>query len=130
MKVRKKLRKIVRKKRGDGTMAKPFRDLVDKMSPEARQKMEERKKELLLEMEIRDLRKALDMTQVELAKNLKVNQAAVSKMEHQSDMFISTLRAILVAMGASLKIIASFPEGEVQINQFEEVRDGKITTQA
>lgn len=111
-------------------MAKPFKDLVAKMSPEAQQKAEERTKEHLLEMEIRDIRKALDMTQIELAKNLSVNQAAISKMEHQSDMFISTLRAILSAMGASLKIVASFPEGEVLINQFEDVRTGRIKTEA
>ena len=111
-------------------MSKPFNNLVEKMSPESRQRIESRKKELLHEMELYELRKALDMTQEELAITLKMNQSAISKMEHQSDMFISTLRAILSAMGASLKIIASFPEGDVQINQFEEIRDGKITTQA
>ncbi|OPL18799.1 MAG: hypothetical protein AVO35_12970 [Candidatus Aegiribacteria sp. MLS_C] len=111
-------------------MAKPFRDLVAKMSPEAQKKAEERTREHLLEMEIRDIRKALDMTQIELARKLRVNQAAISKMEHQSDMFISTLRGILSAMGASLKIVSSFPEGEVLINQFEDVRTERIKTEA
>ena len=110
-------------------MAKPFKNLVDNVSPERRKKIELRTKELLLEMEISELRKALDMTQEELAVALKMKQSAISRIEHQSDMFISTLRTILSAMGATLKIVASFPEGDVQINQFEEIRKGKISAQ-
>jgi hypothetical protein len=39
-------------------------------------------------------------------------------MESQSDMYISTLRRFLTAMGGSLKIVAEFPHGQVVINQF------------
>ena len=39
-------------------------------------------------------------------------------MENQTDMHISTLRKLLEGMGARLKIIAEFPEGEVVITQF------------
>lgn len=109
-------------------MSKPFKSLVDCMSPERRKRIESRTNELLLEMEICELRKALDMTQEELAATLHMKQSAISRIEHQSDMFISTLRTILAAMGANLKIVASFPERDVQINQFEEVREGKIST--
>lgn len=56
----------------------------------------------------------------ELADTLHIKQAAVSKIENQSDMFISTLRRFLIAMGANLKIIAEFPDHEVVINQFNE----------
>ena len=108
-------------------MSKPFSNLVDNMSPERRRKVELRTNELLLEMEIRELRKALDMTQEELASALRMKQSAISRIEHQSDMFISTLRTILEAMGARLKIVASFPEGDIQINQFGEVREDKLS---
>lgn len=111
-------------------MSKPFKNLIEKMSPERRQRVETRTIELLREMELSDLRKALDMTQEELATSLNMKQSAISKMEHQSDMFISTLRTILSAMGATLKIVASFPEGDVQINQFKDVREGKTTVRA
>lgn len=106
-------------------MSKPFKNLVDKMSPERQARVKERTLELLFEMELSELRKALAMTQTQLAETLNKKQASISKMEHQSDMFISTLREILNAMGANLKIIASFPEGDIQINQFEEIRTGK-----
>jgi len=51
-----------------------------------------------------------------------MNQAAVSKLEHQSDMYVSTLRRFIAAMGGELRIVARFPEGDVVINQFEEIR--------
>lgn len=108
-------------------MSKPFRNLTDGMSPERKKKIELQADELIREMEIGELRKALKITQEELAIALKMKQSSISRIEHQSDMFISTLRSILSAMGASLKIVASFPEGDVQINQFEDLRKGKAT---
>jgi transcriptional regulator with XRE-family HTH domain len=62
-----------------------------------------------------------DMTQQQLARILKVNQAAVSKMERRTDMYLSTLREFIRAMGGELKITATFPGGgQVEIKQFEQ----------
>jgi hypothetical protein len=36
-------------------------------------------------------------------------------------MYISTLRNFIKAMGGDLEIIATFPDGAVQINQFENI---------
>lgn len=58
----------------------------------------------------------------ELAKILGVNQAAVSKLERRADMYVSTLQSFVKAMGGELKITARFPEGTVEINQFEDVK--------
>jgi len=100
-------------------MAKKFSTLTDKLPQKRRQKISDRAQALLLEMALQDLRKSRNLTQQELAKSLKVNQSALSKMEHQQDMNISTLRNIVQAMGGSLKLIATFPDDEVVINQFE-----------
>ena len=99
-------------------MAKPFRRLIAKLSKERRDRIEVRKREILREVNLRELRQALELTQEQLAETLQINQAAISKMETQSDMFISTLRRVLKAMGADLKIVATFSEGEVVIDQF------------
>ena len=40
-------------------------------------------------------------------------------------MYVSTLRSFIKAMGGDLKIVAQFPDGEIQINQFEEVGDAQ-----
>ena len=103
-------------------MHKPFKNLLEKMPAERRKRIAIKTEVLKKEMALRELREALELTQQELANALEVNQAAVSKFEHQSDVFISTLRKILSAMGADLRIIAHFPEGDVQINQFDDIR--------
>jgi Fe-S cluster biogenesis protein NfuA len=58
-------------------------------------------------------------SQVKLAETLHVNQAAVSKIERRTDMYISTLRAYIRAMGGDLEIV-KFPDGEVKIVNFSE----------
>lgn len=100
-------------------MAKQFNNLMDKMSPERRQKIEDRAQALLLEMALQELRQTRGLTQQRLADILDLNQAALSKMENQADMRVSTLRRILSAMGGEMKIIARFPDEEVVINQFD-----------
>ena len=102
-------------------MAKSFKNLRDKMSPERREKNKLRTQMLLQEMAINELRKALELTQEDVASKLGVNQAAISKLEHQSDMYISSLRRVLAAMGGNLRIIAHFPDWDILINQFEGV---------
>lgn len=102
-------------------MAKNFRELETKMSPESRVRSEAKAKKMLAEMPLDELREARSMTQVHLAKILGVNQAAVSKLERRTDMYVSTLQDFVKAMGGELKITARFPEGIVEINQFHAV---------
>ena len=99
-------------------MAKKFTRLRARMSPKARARSEVLTKKLLDEMPLQGLRQALDLTQKEVAESLKIEQAAVSKMEKQTDMFLSTLRRFIAAMGGELEIVARFPEGDVRITQF------------
>jgi len=107
-------------------MVKPFKQLVDKMSPESRKRIKARTDQLYSEMALQELRQALKLTQQQMADNLKMNQAAVSKIERQSDMFISTLRRFLAAMGGELRIVAHFPQGDVTIRQFEELHEDEV----
>jgi transcriptional regulator with XRE-family HTH domain len=72
-------------------------------------------------MTLYQLREARSLTQVNLAKVLNINQGAVSKMEKRTDMYVSTLRNFIQAMGGQLQVKAIFPEGEIQIEQFENV---------
>ncbi|MDI6794637.1 MAG: XRE family transcriptional regulator [bacterium] len=102
-------------------MAKPFKNLLDKMSQERRERIDDRTKGILIEIAIEELRQTRQLTRQQLADALNLNQSALSKMENQADMHISTLRRMLSAMGGKLKIIAQFPDGEFIINQFDQV---------
>jgi len=66
---------------------------------------------------LRDRRR---LTQVQMAQLLKISQGAVSKVERRTDMFVSTLRNYVRAIGGDLEIRAVFPEGEVLIDQFSQ----------
>ena len=99
-------------------MAKSFKELKEEMSPERRENIENRAQAILISMALQELRQTRHLTQQDLANILDVNQAALSKMEHQSDMRISTLRKLLSAMGGNLKIVAEFPDGDVIVDQF------------
>lgn len=71
------------------------------------------------------IRQARQLTQTSLAEMLGVPQSAVSKLEHRTDMYISTLRSYVEARGGSLEIKAVFPDAEIVITQFEEIDEEK-----
>ena len=101
-------------------MARKFRDLLDRMPKQRRGRIRDRAEAMLIDMALQDLRRSRSLTQEDLAEELGLNQSALSKMEHQQDMYISTLRRILNAMGGKLKLVAEFPDTEVVISQFDE----------
>ena len=102
-------------------MAKSFSALKAKLSPERTAKIDLRIQEAMAEMPLTELRHARRLTQEQIAKSMKVKQASVSKMEGQTDMYISTLRKYIKAMGGELEIVAKFPEGSVKIDKFRTV---------
>lgn len=101
-------------------MAKSFKILRDKMSPEARERSEQLAGDLSKEIRLAELRAALGVSQDELAHLLKRKQAAISRLERRSDMHVSTLREFVKALGGRLELIASFPDGSYHIKQFEQ----------
>jgi transcriptional regulator with XRE-family HTH domain len=99
----------------------PFGELTKDFTPERRKRIEAMEAELLADMPLHELRRARALTQRDLAETLKVNQPAVAKMERRADIYVSSLRAYIEAVGGRLKIVAEFPEGEVAITNFASV---------
>ena len=99
-------------------MTKNFRELEAKLTPKARARSDAKARKMIEEMALSELRQAMGITQERLAKALRINQAGVSKLESRSDIFLSTLRRAVEAMGGKLEIRAKFPAGEVRIRQF------------
>jgi DNA-binding XRE family transcriptional regulator len=97
-------------------MARNFRELEAKMSPERRARVAARVKEELARMPLYQLRNAREMTQTRLAEVLEMDQGNISKLERRTDMYLSTLRSYVEAMGGVLEIRAVFPDGEVKID--------------
>ena len=98
-------------------MAKNFKALQAKMPPEARRRAEAKADAMLSSMSLDELREALDLTQEELARRLRVKQPAVAKLERREDVRLSTLRALIEAMGGRVEVRAIFPQGAVVLRQ-------------
>jgi len=97
-----------------------FRQLVEAMPQARQQKIEKRFEESLASMPLDELRKLREMTQLQLGATLGVHQSEVSKIEHRSDICVSTLIDYVAALGGYLEIHAVFPDRDVVISQFED----------
>lgn len=97
-------------------MARNFNELRAKMSPESQARVAARVKEEMAKMPLQHLRNAREMTQTRLAELLEMDQGNVSKLEQRTDMYLSTLRSYVEALGGELEIRAVFPEGDVKID--------------
>ncbi|MGB8842077.1 MAG: XRE family transcriptional regulator [Aliidongia sp.] len=82
--------------------------------------MERKKAELRQEMVLHELREARRLTQAALGDTLQVDQLAIAKMEKRTDMYVSSLRRFVEAMGGELRVVAHFPEGDVVISNFSD----------
>jgi DNA-binding Xre family transcriptional regulator len=104
-------------------MTRNFRELQRKMTPGPRARSERRAAAMLKDMALDELRAARAMTQAELGHKLGLKQAAISRMERRTDVYVSTLAKFVEAMGGQLEIRVVFPDGTVRINQFSDARD-------
>ena len=99
-------------------MAKKFQTLVNKMSRESRARVKAKTDRLIADMALAELREARRLTQEQLARQLNIKQPSIAKIERRADMYVSTLRGVIKAMGGEMEILAVFPEGRVRINSF------------
>jgi transcriptional regulator with XRE-family HTH domain len=91
-----------------------------------------RTKELIAEEPtLAAIREARRRSQVEVAQKLGVQQPTVSKIERQTDMYLSTLRGYIAALGGELQIVAQFPnQAPVLITNFKPLRRGRAPSRA
>lgn len=104
-------------------MAHKWKDIRRKLSDEDEALINRRVAEELAKIPLAEVRRARQLTQNRLAELLHVNQGAVSKLERRSDMYLSTLRSYIEAMGGQLEIRAVFPNGEVMLEQLGEAKE-------
>jgi DNA-binding XRE family transcriptional regulator len=102
-------------------MAKKFSDLRAGMTSAARKRAAGQAHAMLDEMPLNELRQARGLSQKMLAEVLHVQQPSIAKLEKRTDMYLSTLRSHIEAMGGRLEVIAQFPDGSVKISNFSEL---------
>jgi len=76
---------------------------------------------MLLEMPLNELQQGRGLLKKMLTEVLNVQQPSIAKMQKRTDMYLSTLRSHIEAMGGELDIIALYPDGAVKISNFAEL---------
>ena len=89
------------------TGRKKWSEIRHKSTPEQRERA---RVELDEALTLYELRKAREMTQAQLARALDTTQPGVSRIEHQTDLYLSTLRSYVEALGGELELRATFPD--------------------
>lgn len=91
-------------------MGRTLNDFIGSLPEEDQQRIEEEYQRLKQEVEsLRELRLATGKAQAEIAAALKIKQPSVSKIERQADMYISTLRSYVEAIGGELELTVRLP---------------------
>lgn len=92
-------------------MAKPFKNLLKKMSPESQKRIREKAGTLLKEILLKELRETRKITQEDVAEILQVNQSSVSKIENRgTSISIGVLENYIHALGGELEMRARFSD--------------------
>ena len=85
--------------------------IIAELPPERQERIEARYQELRQEVEgLRELRLIAGKAQADIATALKIKQPSVSKIEKQADMYLSTLRSYVEAIGGELELVVTLPQ--------------------
>ncbi len=91
-------------------MGRRLDQVVADLPPERRERVEARYQELRQEVEgLRELRQIAGKAQSDIATALDIKQPSVSKIEKQADMYLSTLRSYVEAIGGKLELTVKLP---------------------
>lgn len=91
-------------------MGRTLNDVVAALPEARRARVEARTRELIEEVQsLSDLRRIAGKAQVDIAAALRVKQPSVSKIEKQTDMYLSTLRSYVEAIGGKLELVVRLP---------------------
>jgi transcriptional regulator with XRE-family HTH domain len=91
-------------------MARSLKEIIEKLPPERQANIQAHYRELKQEVEgLRELRQIAGKAQEEVAAALNIKQPSVSKIEKQADMYLSTLRGYIEAIGGKLELMVKLP---------------------
>lgn len=91
-------------------MGRTIDEVIAALPKKSQERINARYRELKQEVEsLRQLRKVAGKAQADIAAALKIKQPSVSKIERQADMYLSTLRSYVQAIGGELELVVHLP---------------------
>jgi len=109
-------------------MGRTLGEMINTLPKQRRERIDARYRELRDDVEgLRELRKVAGKVQADIAAALKIKQPSVSKIEKQTDMYLSTLRSYVEAIGGKLDLVVRLPSrGVMHLNQLGEVLGSSV----
>lgn len=106
-------------------MGRSLNAVLDALPGERRREIDARYRELVNELEsLKALRRDLGISQEKIAEALGMTQPAVSKVENEADMLVSTLRKYVEALGGELDIVVRLPHREpIRLGSLSDLMD-------
>ena len=91
-------------------MARSLNEIIAALPADEQAAVEEHYQQLRQEVEgLRELRQIAGKAQEDIASALNIKQPSVSKIEKQADMYLSTLRSYVEAVGGKLELTVKLP---------------------
>lgn len=91
-------------------MARTLDEFIADLPADEQAEIEARYQALKQEVEsLREMRQIAGKAQEDIASALKIKQPSVSKIEKQADMYLSTLRSYVEAIGGKLELTVKLP---------------------
>lgn len=91
-------------------MGRSITEVITSLPRDQQEKVEARYQELRREVDgLRELRQIAGKAQEDVASTLNIKQPSVSKIEKQADMYLSTLRSYVEAIGGQLELTVKLP---------------------
>ncbi len=106
-------------------MSTNWMELKHKATPEQRVAVQQEAHRELHRIGFGKLRQARKQTQIAVAGKLKIQQGAVSRLEKQTDLLLSTLGGYVGALGGRLELRAIFPDGDFVIETLAEKKSAR-----
>jgi hypothetical protein len=92
-------------------MARNLNQVLADLPADRRARIDARYREMKAEIEsLRELSRFVGKAQADVASALKIKQPSVSKIEQQTDMYLSTLRSYVQAIGGELDLVVRLPK--------------------
>jgi DNA-binding XRE family transcriptional regulator len=109
-------------------VTRPWKEIRDKAmrqieaDPARKARFEELHRDARHMATLSQLRHAMELTQQQLAETAQLTQSSVSQIEQRGDLFVSTLRRYIEAMGGTLEVVAIFGDEKIPL----QIGDGKV----
>src|SRR6202140_938541 len=99
------------RRRRDSEMGRNLNQTIAELPADRQARIDARYREMKDEVEgLRELRQIAGKAQSDIATALNIKQPSVSKIEKQADMYLSTLRSYVEAIGGELDLVVRLPK--------------------